>query len=70
MSVTVLDDAHDEGGERFLLKPSGTAGARVGDGRAVGTIESPDVIPKAWIARFGHTVTGQVPDMVSPALRP
>ena len=43
-----------------LSNPS--AGARIRDGEAVGTIENSDAIPKAWLARFGRTVADHVVD--------
>ncbi|MDE0389998.1 MAG: SwmB domain-containing protein [Rhodospirillales bacterium] len=64
VSVPILDDAHDEGEETFRLKLSNAAGAVIADGEAVGTIVNTDVMPRAWLARFGRTVAGQVLDAV------
>ena len=68
VSVEVVDDAHDEGEETFTLVLRKASGAVIADGEAVGTIENSDHMPKAWIARFGRTVTGQVLDMVAARL--
>ena len=68
VQVTVLDDAHDEGAETLALVLSHAAGATIADGEAIGTIENADPVPKAWLARFGRTVTGQVLDAIETRL--
>ena len=68
VSVTVLDDAHDEGSETLTLTLSSPSGAVVADGEATGTITNTDAMPKAWLARFGRTVAGQVLDAVESRL--
>ena len=68
VAVTVLDDAHDEGEESFVLRLSNAAGAELADAEAVGTIVNSDHMPKAWLARFGRTVTGHVLDAVEARL--
>ena len=68
VAVPILDDGHDEGKETFLLRLSNAQGAHIADGEAVGTIVNADPIPKAWLARFGRTVTGQVLDAVEARL--
>ena len=62
VSVPVLDDAHDEGGETFTLTLSNPSGgnAWLEDASATGTIENTDPMPGAWLARFGRTVAEQV----------
>ena len=62
VSVPVLDDAHDEGGETFTLTLSNPTGgnAWLEDAEAAGTIRNTDPMPGAWIARFGRTVAEQV----------
>ena len=65
VNVAVLDDAHDDGGETLTLTLSNASGARLRDAEATGTIENSDPIPKAWLARFGRTVAGQVVDAIS-----
>ena len=66
VSVPVLDDAHDDGGESFALALSNPQGgnAWLADAEAVGTIENSDAMPSAWLARFGRTVAEQVIDAV------
>ena len=56
VSVTVLDDAHDEGEETMTLTLSDAVGAVLGDAEATGTIANTDAVPEAWLARFGRTV--------------
>ena len=68
VAVAVLDDAHDEGEESFVLRLSNASGAVLADSEAVGTIVNSDHMPKAWLARFGRTVTGQVLDAVEARL--
>ena len=68
VAVAVLDDAHDEGEESFVLRLSNAAGAELADAEAVGTIVNSDHMPKAWLARFGRTVTGHVLDAVEARL--
>ena len=55
--VPVLDDSHDDDGETLRLTLSNPTGAYIADGTATGTIHNSDAMPKAWIARFGRTVT-------------
>ena len=69
VSVTVLDDAIDEGEETFTLVLSNAAGAFIADGTATGTIANSDPMPKAWVARFGRTVAEQVLDAVEARMR-
>ena len=64
VSVAVLDDAHDEGSETLTLTLSNPSGAYVEDGVATGTINNSDLMPRAWLARFGRTVADQVLDAV------
>ena len=67
VSVTVLDDAHDEGSETLTLTLSNPApsAVKIADGEATGTIRNTDHMPKAWLARFGRTVAGHVLDAVA-----
>ena len=69
VSVTVLDDSHDEGSETLTLRLSNPSGAYLADGVATGTIENTDAMPQPWIARFGRTVADQVLDAVDARLR-
>ena len=67
VSVPVLDDAHDDGGETFALTLSNVSGgnAWLEDASATGTIENADAMPRAWIARFGRTVGTQAVEAVT-----
>ena len=65
VAVPVLDDAKDEGEETMTLVLSNASGARIADGSATGTIVNADPLQKAWIARFGRTVAGQVVDAIA-----
>ena len=70
VSVALLDDAIDEGKEKFKLKLSNPQGAylRAMHREAVGVIRNDDPIPAEWHARFGRTVTGQVLNAVEMRL--
>ena len=68
VSVAVLDDAHDDGGETVTFTLSNPSGATIDDGEATGTIDNTDAMPKAWLARFGRTVASQVLDAVESRL--
>lgn len=68
VTVAVIDDAVDEGEERFVLLLSDPAGADIMDGEAIGTIANSDPIPKAWLSRFGRTVAEQVAGAVAGRL--
>ena len=57
VSVTVLDDAHDDGGETVTLTLSNPSGGRLTDGQATGTIENRDPLPRALLARFDRSRT-------------
>ena len=65
-TVSVLNDAHDEGSETLTLTLSNASGAVIkSDGAtATGTITNDDPIPQAWMSRFGRTVAHQVLDAV------
>ena len=68
VSVSVLDDAHDEGSENMTLTLSNPSGAKLGDSTATGTINNTDPMPKAWAVRFGRTVGSQVVDALTGRL--
>ena len=68
VSVTVLDDAHDEGEETLTLTLSNASGTRIADGTATGTIENSDPMPKAWMVRFRRTVGSHVVDALNAKL--
>ena len=58
VSVPVLDDGHDED-ESLILRLSNPVGGRITDGEAIGTISNTDLMPKAWLGRFGRTAAEQ-----------
>ncbi len=66
VSVPVLNDHHNDGGETFTLTLSDASGgnAYIADATATGTIENTDHMPQAWLARFGRTVAEQVIEAV------
>ena len=70
VAVPVLSDRHNEGAETLTLTLSGqSAGTRIEDGEATGTIHNTDPMPHAWLARFGRTVADQVIDAVESRLQ-
>ena len=71
VSVPVLDDAHDDGGETMTLtlsNPSPSSHVRIADGTATGTITNTDPMPRAWMVRFGRTVGTEVVDALNARL--
>ena len=64
VEVGVLDDAHDEGEETFVLALSNASGARLEDAEATGTIENADLVPAALLARFGRATAQHVVEHV------
>ena len=64
VEVAVLDDAHDEGEETFVLALSNASGARLEDAEATGTIENADLLPAALLARFGRASAEHVVEHV------
>ena len=68
VEVTVLDDAHDEGEETLTLTLSNPSGAYLADATATGTIENSDPMPRAWMVRFGRTVSSHVVEGLSQRL--
>ena len=68
VSVTVLDDVHDEGMERMKLRLSNASGATIADALGIGTINNSDPLQRAWNARFGRTAAGHVIDAVQGRL--
>ena len=64
VEVVVLDDAHDEGEETFVLALSNASGARLGDAEATGRIENADALPSALLARFARASAEHVVEHV------
>ena len=69
VAVAVLDDDRDEGAETLTLTLSNASGALILDDTATGTIVNTDPMPRAWLARFGRSVAGQVIEAVGDRLR-
>ena len=68
ISVSLLDDAIDEGDETLTLRLTNPQGAALSDGEAVGTITNSDAMPRAWTARFGRTVASHLVDALEARL--
>ena len=69
IEIAVLDDDIDEGSETMTLSLSNpSSGVALGDAEAVGTIGNTDLMPQAWLARFGRTVADRVIDAVTARL--
>ena len=64
VSVTVLDDAHDDAGETLTLRLSNATGAHLTDDTATGTITNSDPLPRGFMARFGRTAAVQMVEHV------
>ncbi len=69
VNVTVLEDAHPDGGETLELVLSNATGATITDGTGTGTIKNAATMPRAWTARFGRTIGTHITDAVSARLR-
>ena len=68
--VPILDDAVDEGKEKFYLRLTNPQGAylRKMYREATGVIVNDDPLQKMWLSRFGRTVGSQVTEAVSDRL--
>ena len=69
VEVEVLADDHHDGRETMRLMLSNAQGARIDKGSGLGVIESGGPVPRAWVARFGRTVAGQVLDAIESRMR-
>ena len=67
--VPIVDDTHDDDGETFTFVLSNPSAAVIKDGTATGTIRNNDAMPRAWLARFGRTVAGQVLEAVESRMQ-
>ena len=68
VTVPVLNDAIDDGGETLTLTLSNATNAQIADATATGTIENSDPLQRDWIARFGRTVASDVVDGITDRL--
>ncbi len=69
VSVTILEDAIDEGNETLKFKLSNPTGAHIEDAIATGTIMNTDPMPLAWLSRFGREAASHVADAVEMRIR-
>ena len=69
VSVSIIDDGINDNGETFEFELSNSKGAVISANTAIGTITNNDPIPRAWLARFGRTVSDHVLDAVEERLR-
>ena len=71
IEVRLIDDKVDEGKETFLVpigEPMGAPDVSLARGTATVTIANTDPMPRAWLARLGRTVAGQMVDTVTERL--
>ena len=68
VSVAVLADPHDDGGETLTLALSNASGATISDAEATGTITNEGPIPQAWLARFGRAAAADAVAAVTARL--
>ena len=68
VEVRTLDDALDEGSETMSLRLSGAVNVWLADPEGTGTISNDDVLPVAWIARYGRTVARHVMEALDTRL--
>ena len=64
VTVAVLDDPQDDGGETLTLTLSNPSGAVFADAQASGVIENTDPLQRAWLARFGRAAAEHVMEAV------
>ena len=69
VSVSVLDDSHDDDGETLTLTLSNASGAYLADATATGTIHNSDPLPRALMARFGRAAAVHVVEHVEERLQ-
>ena len=71
IEVQLIDDTVNEGKETFLVRlgePTEVPDVVLARGTATVTITDNDPMPKAWLARYGRTVAGQMVDAVTERL--
>ena len=72
VSVPVLNDAHDDGGETVTLtlsNPAPSEYVRISDATATGTITNTDPMPKAWLAALrAQKAAGHLADAIAGLL--
>ena len=70
VTVPILDDAIDEGKEKFTLRLSNPQGAflRTNHREATGTIRNEDPLQAMWLSRFGRMVASDAVEAVTARL--
>ena len=68
VEVTVLADAHDDGGETMKLLLLSASGATISDAEATGTITNEGPLQRAWLARFGRAAAADAVAAVTARL--
>ena len=69
LTVTVLEDSHNDDGETLTLTLSNASGAYLADATATGTIHNSDPLPRALMARFGRAAAVHVVEHVEERLQ-
>ena len=72
VTVTLLDDAHDEGTEMFTLElsnPRPVGRATLADATATGSISNADPLQKDWLARFGRAAASDAVAAITARLQ-
>ena len=69
VTVTVLEDSHNDDGETLTLTLSNASGAYLADATATGTIHNSDPLPRALMARFGRAAAVHVVEHVEERLQ-
>ena len=72
VTVTLLDDVHDEGTETFTLvlsNPRPAGKATLADATATGSISNVDPLQRDWLARFGRAVASDAITAITARLQ-
>ena len=69
IEVTVLDDGHDEGENKFYILLYGAEGAEIADRIGNGVIVNSDPMPQSWLGRFGRAASDHVVEAIGARLR-
>ena len=72
VTVTLLDDVHDEGTERFnltLSNPTPGKTTKIADATATGSITNADPLQRDWLARFGRAAAADAVAAVTARLQ-
>ena len=72
VTVSLLDDVHDEGTERFTLtlsNPTPAKTTKIADATATGSITNADPLQRDWLARFGRAAASDAIAAVTARLQ-